>query len=97
MSDRCFWCEGTGRVRSAWPVGPGGAHIDDYDCSHCQGTGKITKASRPVMNPPADEAEARNRANTAPLQPDSDGQRRGVSGLTSEPEARPVTPTGHEQ
>lgn len=49
--------------------------------------------SRPVMNPPADEAEARNRANTAPTQPDSDGGRRVEIGLSSEPEARPVMPT----
>jgi hypothetical protein len=49
--------------------------------------------SRQVVNPPADEAEARNLANTAPLQPDSDGERRGEIGPSSEPEARPVMPT----
>lgn len=32
--------------------------------------------SRQVMNPPGDEPEAGNLANTAPLQPDHDGQRR---------------------
>jgi hypothetical protein len=48
---------------------------------------------RQVMNPPADEAEAGNLVHAAPLSSDSDDQRRGLSGMTSEPEARPVTAT----
>lgn len=49
--------------------------------------------SRQVVNPPADEAEARNLANTAPRQADSDAACRGEIGPSSEPEARPVMPT----
>ena len=49
--------------------------------------------SRPVMNPPVCEAEAGNRVNAAPGQADRDAARRGVSGPTSRPEARPVMPT----
>ena len=50
---------------------------------------------RPVMNSPADEAEARDRVNAAPSPADPDAGCRGVSGLTSGSEARPVTPTAH--
>jgi hypothetical protein len=49
--------------------------------------------SRPVMNPPADEAEARNRANTAPRQADSAAVGRGMAGPLTESEAWPVMPT----
>ncbi len=49
--------------------------------------------SRQVMNPPADEAEAGNLANTAPRQSDSHDARRGETELSCEPEARPVTLT----
>lgn len=51
--------------------------------------------SRPVMNPPADKAEARNRVNAAPRQVDSDTARRGMAGPLTESEARPVMPTAH--
>lgn len=50
--------------------------------------------SRPVMNSPADEAEARDRANTAPRQVDSDTARRRVAGPLTESECRPVMPSG---
>jgi len=49
--------------------------------------------SRPVMNPPADEAEAGNRIHAAPGQADRDAACRGQTGLSSRPEARPVMPT----
>lgn len=49
--------------------------------------------SRQVMNPPADEAEAGNLANTAPRPSDSHDARRGETELSCEPEARPVTLT----
>lgn len=49
--------------------------------------------SRPVMNSPADEAEARDRANTAPRQADPDAACRGETGTSSGSEARPVTAT----
>lgn len=52
--------------------------------------------SRPVMNPPADDAEARNRVHAAPPQADSDAGRRGKTGASSEPESRPVTATGYD-
>jgi hypothetical protein len=52
-----------------------------------------TTTSREVMNPPADEAEAGNLANTAPRQPEHDGACRGETGMSSCPEARPVTAT----
>jgi hypothetical protein len=51
--------------------------------------------SRPVMNSPADEAEARDRAQAAPRQADPDAPGRGVSGVTAGSEARPVTATEH--
>src|SRR5690606_31969099 len=50
---------------------------------------------RPVMNSPADEAEARDRANTAPPQADPDARCRGETGTSSGSEARPVTATAH--
>lgn len=53
--------------------------------------------SRQVMNPPADEAEAGNLANTAPRQSDSHDPRRGETELSCESEARPVTLTAHLQ
>jgi hypothetical protein len=55
--------------------------------------GELPTHSRQVMNPPADEAEAGNLANTAPRQPDHDGACRGETGTSSWPEARPVTAT----
>lgn len=55
----------------------------------------IYTTSRPVMNSPADEAEARDRDNAAPLQADRDAQCRGLTGTSSRPEARPVTATAH--
>jgi hypothetical protein len=51
--------------------------------------------SRPVMNSPADEAEARDRANTAPRPADHDAACRGETGSSSWSEARPVTATAH--
>ncbi len=77
------------------------------NCSKCGGTHYGTgwycpmppeyfdTNSPPVMNPPADEAEAGNRVHGAPGQADRDAPSRGVSGLTSRPEARPVTTTEH--
>lgn len=63
-------------------------------CANCGWLGaRIDTISRPVMNPPADEAEAGNRANTAPLQADSPAERRGMAGPLSESEAAPVMPT----
>ena len=53
--------------------------------------------SRQVMNPPADEAEAGNLANTAPRQSDSHDARRGETELSCESEARPVTLTARYQ
>jgi hypothetical protein len=50
--------------------------------------------SRPVMNSPADKAEARDRANTAPRQVDSDTARRGMAEPLTESERRPVMLTG---
>jgi hypothetical protein len=73
---QCKRCDGTGSIEPAWPVGPSGAHLPSYTCSTCGGTGKLP-TSRPVMNPPADEAEAGNRANTAPRQADPDAPCRG--------------------
>ena len=49
--------------------------------------------SRQVMNPPGDRPEARNLSNSSPLQRDRDRQRRGKTGMSSRPEARPVTAT----
>lgn len=54
-----------------------------------------TTTSRPVMNPPADQAEAGNRTNTAPRQADPDAPGRGETGVSSGSEARPVTATEH--
>ena len=51
-------------------------------------------ARRQVMNPPA-QAEAGNLANTAPRQSEHDDARRGMTGTSSCPEARPVTATAH--
>jgi len=64
------------------------------ECTTCGGTGRIP-TSRPVMNPPADEAEAGNRANTAPRQADPAAPGRGETGVSSGSEARPVTATEH--
>lgn len=88
----CARCEGTGSIEPAWPVGPGGGRIEPYKCAACGGTGKLP-ISRPVMNPPVDEAEAGNRANTAPRQADPDAPCRGETGVSSGSEARPVTAT----
>lgn len=88
----CPRCDGRGRIEPFWPVGPGGARLDDHKCSTCGGTGIVT-ISPPVMNSPADEAEARDRAHGAPRQADPAAPGRGESGLTSGSEARPVTPT----
>jgi len=52
--------------------------------------------SRPVMNPPADEAEARNRVHAAPRQADSDAACRGMAGPLTESEAQPVMPTARD-
>lgn len=49
--------------------------------------------SRPVMNPPADKAEARNRVHAAPRQADSAAAGRAMAGPLTESEARPVMPT----
>jgi hypothetical protein len=54
---------------------------------------KFSTLSRQVMNPPGDRPEAGNLANTAPLPRDRDRQRRGKTGMSSRPEARPVTAT----
>jgi len=61
-------------------------------CNNCGWMAPTTK-SREVMNPPADEAEAGNLANAAPRQPEHDGACRGETGMSSCPEARPVTAT----
>lgn len=90
--EQCHVCEGRGYREPHWPVGPGGARLATSDCYHCGGTGN-EPTSRPVMNPPADEAEAGNRVHAAPPQADSDAGRRGVAGPLTEPEARPVMPT----
>lgn len=58
-------------------------------------SGKLP-TSRPVMNSPADEAEARDRANAAPRQADPDAPCRGETGVSSGSEARPVTATEHK-
>lgn len=88
----CSRCEGRGEIEPAWPVGPSGASLSSYTCSVCNGTG-IKPKSRPVMNSPADEAEARDRANTAPRSAEHDAACRGETGASSCPEARPVTAT----
>ena len=88
----CQRCDGRGRIEPGWPVGPSGNFLADYPCSTCDGTVIVT-ISRPVMNPPADEAEAGNRANAAPQQPDPDGLRRGETGASAGSEARPVIAT----
>jgi hypothetical protein len=49
--------------------------------------------SRPVMNSPADEAEARDRVHAAPRQADSDAPCRGMAGALTESETRPVIAT----
>lgn len=51
--------------------------------------------SRPVMNSPADEAEARDRINAAPGKADPDAPCRGETGMSSGSEARPVIATAH--
>ena len=52
----------------------------------------MNTTSRPVMNPPA-QAEAGNRAHTAPRQADPDVPCRVKTGVSSGSEARPVTAT----
>lgn len=94
MSTDCKRCDGTGSIDPPWPVGPSGAYLSSHTCSACGGTGKLP-TGRPVMNPPADEAEAGNRANTAPRQADPAAPGRGETGASSGSEARPVTATEH--
>jgi hypothetical protein len=58
---------------------------------------QFSTTSRPVMNSPA-KAEARDRANTAPLQSHPGDQRRGLTGQSSGPEAaQPVIATAPNQ
>ena len=45
---------------------------------HCPYCGESLSKSRPVMNPPADKAEAGNRVYAAPLQANPLAQRRGI-------------------
>lgn len=64
-------------------------------CANCGWLKYPEHISRPVMNSPADEAEARDRANAAPPQADHDAGCRGETGSSSWPEARPVRATAH--
>lgn len=85
IGDPCPTCA-TGRI---------GQSQYNLRCANCGWLGpRIETLSRPVMNPPADEAEARNRVHAAPLQADSPAERRGMAGPLSESECRPVMPTG---
>lgn len=109
-TNECRNCSGTGRYTretSSKPqigdpcptCGSGRIGQSQYNlrCANCGWLGpRIDTTSRPVMNPPADKAEARNRANTAPRQADSAAVGRGMAGPLTEPEARPVTPTAQD-
>lgn len=67
----------------------------DLQCNNCGWVAPRTQ-SRQVVNPPADEAEAGNLANTAPRQSEHDDARRGETGMSSCPEARPVIATAQQ-
>lgn len=75
----------------------GGALTNGHVCRSWETPRSMNTFSSPVMNPPADEAEARNRANTAPSQSDSHDAGRVEIGPSCEPEARPVLPTAQFQ
>jgi hypothetical protein len=61
------------------------------------GVSQLLTTSRPVMNSPSKD-EARDRANTAPLQSHPGDQRRGLTGQSSGPEAaQPVIATAPNQ
>lgn len=61
-------------------------------CIEC---GQMNTTSRPVVNSPADEAEARDRDQRLHGQRTSTPRAEDETGMSSRPEARPVTATAH--